>query len=51
MIIVIIFGVVHNQNASLSEKDEKWRVVQKVPLTTERQKNQKKSKKSILLIS
>ena len=46
MIIVLIFGVVRNQIASLSEKDEKWRVVQKVPPTTERQKSQKSQKKS-----
>jgi len=39
---MLIFGVVCKQIASLSEKDEKWRVAQKVPPPLKGRKGKKK---------
>jgi len=42
---VLIFGVVCKQIASLREKDEKWRVAQKVPPPLKGRKGKKKLQK------
>jgi len=39
---MLIFGVVCKQIASLSEKDKKWRVAQKVPPPLKGRKGKKK---------
>jgi len=48
---VLIFGVVCKQIASLSKKDEKWRVAQKVPPPLKGRKGKKKSQKEEKLLT